>query len=90
MRLAGAVLPVSLAAALPLAAQSANHIGEPMAEVLLANGCAMSEADLAAAMDAGGWHVSDFQAQVLALFKGGYIHKAADGRLTLTGWGNCR
>ena len=45
---------------------------------------------LAAAMDADGWHISDFQAQVRALFNGGYVVKAADGRLTLTGWGNCK
>ena len=90
MRLASAALPVLLAAAPPVSAQPANHIGEPMADILLANGCAMSETDLAAAMDADGWHISDFQAQVRALFNGGYIVKAADGRLTLTGWGNCK
>jgi hypothetical protein len=71
-------------------AQPVNHIGEPMAEILLNNGCAMAEAELASEMEAAGWHVSDFQAQVLALFKGGYVAKAADGRLQLTGWGNCK
>lgn len=90
MRASQSAIVVAVIAASPaVSAQPTNHIGEPMAEMLLNNGCKMSEPNLAAAMEAAGWHISDFQAQVLALYRGGYVMKAADGRLQLTGWGNC-
>ena len=91
MRPGVAVLAAAAAAALalPLGAQPSNHIGQPAAEILLANGCAMAEADLAAAMQAEGWGISDFQAQVMALYNGGYLVSGGEGRLKLTKWGAC-
>jgi hypothetical protein len=78
-----------VALAAPALAQPSNHIGQPAAEILLVNGCTMPEADLAAAMQAEGWGISDFQAQVMALYNGGYLVSGGEGRLKLTQWGAC-
>jgi hypothetical protein len=82
----------TLAAALPAlaAAQPTNHIGGPMADILVRNGCEMPEDALVAAMNAEGWGVGDVQAQVTALAKGGYFAvERAPGALRLQNWGAC-
>lgn len=81
--LAGAVL------ALPAGAQPQNHIGAPLAEVCVRNGCLLAETDAAKALTAEGFYASDFQTQAIALHNGGYLAKAADGRLQLVNWGDC-
>lgn len=85
-------LPSLLAAALApgiALAQPTNHIGQVTAEIMLGRGCVMSEAEIVAALEAEGFGISDFQAQVTALANGGYLVSADDNRLRLVNWGAC-
>ena len=93
-RLLRDVLAMGLFASLHMSGQAAaqpeNHIGEAMAEIMLEAGCTMEESAIAAAMQARGLGTSDFQAQAMALQRGGYLTSDDGGRtLRLTGWGAC-
>ena len=81
----GALAALAAAAA----AQPSNHIGEPLAQIMVRHGCAMAEGDIAEAMRAEGYVTSDFQAQVLALYRGGHLVSAPDGALKLVKWEPC-
>ncbi|MCB2095103.1 MAG: hypothetical protein H6901_05755 [Rhodobacteraceae bacterium] len=71
------------------AAQPKNQIGEPLAQIFIQNGCEMAEQDAFDALIAGGWFLSDFQAQALALGNDGFLVGTPDGRLKLVNWGPC-
>ena len=87
MRVAAAALAIGGAAV----AQPANHIGGPMAEILLTSGCEMKQSALSGAMKTDGWGISDFQAQSMALHNGGYLTSGDGGEtLRLINWGACQ
>ena len=71
------------------AAKPTNHIGEDMAEILIAQDCRMLENDLAVAMRNSGHPISDYQAQVIALYRGGYLSAPTPGELQLVNWDEC-
>ena len=76
--------------AVPASAQPKNHIGEMLASIFMANGCVLSEQEAVAEMKKRGLGISDFQAQLLALHRGGYVKKNENGALQLIKWGqNC-
>jgi hypothetical protein len=83
------LLPALLAPGLA-AAQPTNHIGEPLANIMLRNGCEMQESAASEALRSEGYDISDFQAQVMALNRGGYLVSGdAQGALRLVKWGAC-
>ena len=66
-----------------------NHIGEEMAAIMVANGCRMKEEDLAVAMRNAGHTISDYQDQVIALFRSGYMSAPSPKELQLINWDEC-
>ena len=70
-------------------AKPTNHIGDQMAEILIGQGCRMNENDLAVAMRNAGHTVSDHQAQVIALYRGGYLTAPSPSELQLINWDDC-
>ncbi|MEM9104553.1 MAG: hypothetical protein AAGC96_02765 [Pseudomonadota bacterium] len=83
-------LVVSLHFAAPAVAQPKNHIGEAMADIMVAGGCTMKQEDIGDAMSAQGFHISDFQAQSMALYRGGFLTSNDSGAtLQLTNWPPC-
>lgn len=85
----GLVLSVAVFAGQSIA-QPANHIGEPLAKVFVSVGCVMSEEQAVAGLKRAGFGAGDFQAQVMALHRGGYVVPSGDGRLKLVKWEPCR
>lgn len=73
----------------PVQAAPTNHIGEEMAEIMIANGCRMKEEDLAVAMRNAGHPISDYQARVIALWRGGYMSAPTPKDLQLINWDEC-
>jgi hypothetical protein len=72
-------------------AQPKNHIGEDLATIIIDAGCKMTDSDALAAMRAQGLGTSDYQAQVLALHRGGYLTSNDGGKtLQLIKWGACK
>jgi hypothetical protein len=85
------VLVLSTQLAIPAAAQPENHLGEALASIMVSAGCTMTQSEAGAAMQSQGWHVSDFQAQALALSRDGYLTSNDGGEtLRLNKWGVCR
>ncbi len=72
-----------------VSAQPKNHIGEPLAEVMIAAGCTLSEAEAARGLDQKGYGISDLQAQAMALLNGRYLGSTSDGKWRLQGWPPC-
>lgn len=72
-----------------LRAQPSNHIGEPLANVMIAAGCALTETEVVAGLEQIGYGISDYQAQVLSLYNSGFLGRLEDGRLQLRDWPPC-
>ena len=83
------VLAVAVLAAGAAIGQPKNNIGEPLAQVMLAHGCAMTVPAAMAALERNGLDAGDFQAQEKSLYKGGYLVQHGE-RLRLTNWGACK
>ena len=76
--------------AAPAAAQPKNHIGEQLANIMIAEGCEMKQQDAGDKMLADGFHISDAQAQMTALHRGGYLTSNDGGEtLRLVDWPPC-
>ena len=88
-RLCAAGLVAVIVSAGPGQAKPTNHIGDDMAEILIAQNCRMLEEDLAVAMRNTGHPISDYQAQVIALYRGGYLSAPTPGELQLINWDDC-
>ncbi|NNE53661.1 MAG: hypothetical protein HKN30_14820 [Sulfitobacter sp.] len=70
-------------------AQPKNHIGQPLAEIMIENGCIMPEEEAAAALKAKGYGISDLQAQATALYNGRYLGSTPDNKWRLQNWDPC-
>lgn len=73
----------------PALAQPTNHIGEPLAQVMIEAGCILTEEEAAAGLERKGYGIGDLQAQVTALLNGRYIGSASGGRWKLQNWPPC-
>jgi hypothetical protein len=71
------------------AAQPANHIGEPLAQLMIEAGCTLTEAEAAAGLQQRGYGIGDLQAQVTALLNGRFLGSTNDGKWKLQGWPPC-
>ncbi|MDJ0825941.1 MAG: hypothetical protein QNJ16_10605 [Rhodobacter sp.] len=82
--------PIVLTACAGLAqSMPASNIGEDIASVLISRDCRMLEDDLAVAMRNAGHAISDYQAQVIALYRGGYLSAPSPSELQLINWDEC-
>ena len=90
MRWAGVALAAFLALAVPAGAQSANDGGGPLADVLVANDCVMTEEAAAAALSAQGFGADDYRVQASTLRRAGHLVAAPGGGMRLVDWGVCR
>ncbi|MEL7029319.1 MAG: hypothetical protein AAGL49_08895 [Pseudomonadota bacterium] len=77
------------ACAVPVFGSPANHVGKEMKAIMVERGCRMLEEDLAIAMRNAGHPISDYQSQVIALWRGGYMSAPSPKELQLINWGEC-
>lgn len=70
-------------------AQPKNHIGEPLAKVMIEADCTLTEAEAAEGLQRKGYSIGDLQAQVTALLNGRYLGSALDGKWRLENWPPC-
>ena len=71
-------------------AQPKNHIGEPLAQVMIEAGCTLTEQEASEGLRAEGFGMSDLQAQVTALLNGRYLGSSSDGKWQLQRWPPCK
>ena len=73
----------------PVVASPANHVGREMKEIMVAHGCRMLEEDLAVAMRNAGHAISDYQSQVIALYRADFLSAPSPRELQLINWDEC-